>query len=312
MATIATITLNPSIDVSASTEAVEPIRKLRCTGQRREPGGGGINVARVVTRLGGECRAIYPAGGSPGRLLRRLLDQEGVINVAVDAAADTRESFTVLEQQSGQQYRFILPGGELAEREWQACLERLGKLKEPPSYVVVSGSLPSGVPADIYGRIARIAAAEGARVVVDASGPALAAAVEAGVFLLKPNLRELRDLTGQPLDEPAAWQAAAADLVRSGRVEVVALTLGDKGAFLAGRELALRAAPVDVDIVSAVGAGDSFLAAMVWRLSRRDSLEEAFRCGAAAGTAALLTPGTELCRREDVERLASQVKLSSG
>lgn len=310
MTTIVTITLNPSIDVSAATEAVEPIRKLRCFNQRRDPGGGGINVARVVTRLGGTCRAIYPAGGSPGCLLHRLLDAEGVLSLSVEATADTRESFTVLERRSGDQYRFILPGSDLAEAEWQACLRRLETLGEPPGYVVVSGSLPPGVPAEIYGRIADIAAQRGARMVLDSSGQALAAALEAGVFLVKPNLRELGDLTGRPLDRAPDWEDAAASLVRSGKAEVVALTLGDRGAFLASREVVLRAAPLEVEIASAVGAGDSFLAAMVWHLCKGDGLEDAFRYAVAAGTAALLTGGTELCRRADVERLADQVTLS--
>lgn len=310
MTTIVTITFSPSIDVSVATQAVEPIRKLRCHDLRREPGGGGINVARVVTRLGGTCRAIYPAGGSPGQLLHRLLDEEGVISLPVEVAADTRESITVLEERSGDQYRFILPAAEIAEQEWQACLERLAALAEPPGYVVVSGSLPPGVPADIYGRIAQMAAARGARMVVDSSGEALASAVSTGVALIKPNLRELQDLSGRPLERASDWENAAIGLVRSGKAEVVALTLGDKGAFLASRGLALRAAPLKVDIASAVGAGDSFLAAMVWRLSEGDALAQAFRFGMAAGTAALLTPGTELCRRDDVERLAREVKLS--
>jgi len=310
MTSVVTVTFSPTIDISASTESVRPERKLRCRNERRDPGGGGINVARVVTRLGGECRAIYPMGGSPGTLLHRLLDQEGIISRAVECTADTRESFTVLEEGTGDQYRFILPAGTLSEREWNACLERLSGLAELPAYVVVSGSLPPGVPAGIYGRVARIATALGARMVVDSSGPALAEALNAGVFLVKPNLRELSELSGRALAKAGDWERAALDLVQAGKTEVVALTLGEKGAFLASRTLRLRAAPVEVEVASAVGAGDSFLAGMVWRLSEGDGPEAAFRFAVAAGTAALLTPGTELCRKDDVERLLPQVRIS--
>jgi 6-phosphofructokinase 2 len=309
MTAILTITMNPSIDVSAATERVAPVRKLRCTAVRRDAGGGGINVARVISRLGNECRALYPAGGSPGRLLQRLLDQEGITSIAVNIEPDTRESFTILEESSSDQYRFVLPGPELDQAAGQACLDRLASLRDPPGYVVVSGSLPPGAPDDFYAQVARRAASIGARVVLDTSGAALAKALDEGIYLVKPNLRELRDLTGRSLEGEAEWEDAAARLVSSGKAEAVALTLGDRGALLVSEDCRLRAPAIPVEVASAVGAGDSFVAAMVWRLSAGGDLQDAFRYGVAAGTAALLTPGTELCRKDDVERLYSQVRL---
>ena len=305
---IITVTMNPTIDISASTPRVEPVRKLRCRNDKRDPGGGGINVARVASRLGAECRAIYPAGGSSGALLGRLLGREGVASLPVEVAGDTRESFTVLDEGRGEQYRFLLPGCPLEEAEWQACLDRVAAEPAQGGILVASGSLPPGVPADFGGRLAAIAAAEGARFAVDTSGDALQAALEHGVYLAKPNLGELRRLVGRPLEEAAEWEAAARELVAQGRAEVIALTLGERGAFLAARGLALRAAPLPVKLVSAVGAGDSFLAAMLWRLTLGKGLEDAFRYGVAAGSAALLTPGTELCRPDDVERLCREVR----
>ena len=311
MTAVLTVTMNPSIDISASTERVAPIRKLRCTAEQRDPGGGGINVARVVKRFGADCRALYPAGGSPGRLLRRLLDEEGIVSLPVDIAADTRESFTVQDESSRNQYRFVLPGPELNAGEWRQCLDRVASSPDPAAYVVASGSLPPGVPDDFYARVARIAAVRGTRVVLDTSGPALAAALDEGVHLIKPNLRELRDLSGQPLEGETDWADAAAELVRRGKADVVALTLGHLGALLVSRDLRLRAGALSVNISSAVGAGDSFLAAMVWRLSSGSTLEEAFRYGVAAGTAALLTPGTELCREDDAARLYGKVSIET-
>ncbi len=307
---ILTVTMNPSIDISASTDKVVPIRKLRCADVRRDPGGGGINVARVLKRLGGHCRALYPAGGSSGQLLHRLLEDEGIASLPVEIAADTREGFTVRDEATGDQYRFILPGASMCEADWRACLDRVAAIAGPQDYIVASGSLPPGVPDDFYARLAQIAASKGAHVILDTSGPPLAAALEAGVYLVKPNLRELRDLSARPLDRESDWASAADRLIRSGKAEIVALTLGDQGALLVSRSARLRARALAVRIASAVGAGDSFLAAMVWRLSSGGSLPEAFRYGVAAGTAALLTPGTELSRKADTDRLYEDVAVT--
>lgn len=310
MTEILTVTMNPSIDISASTDEVVPVRKLRCRDVLRDPGGGGINVARVVRRLGADCRALYPAGGPSGHLLHRLLDEEGIFSIPINGAADTRESFTVLDNASGDQYRFVLTGQQLLEESWQACLDKVAAFSKPPDYVVASGSLPPGVPTDFYATLARIAKESGACAIIDTSGPALAATLEEGVHLVKPNLRELRDLTGRPLERETEWEDAAAELVRSGAAEAVALTLGDQGALLVSRDVRIRAPAISVKIASAVGAGDSFLAAMVWGLSSGMILKEAFRYGVAAGTAALLTPGTELSHKDDIDRLYPEVVLS--
>lgn len=306
---ILTVTLNPSIDVSTATETVTPEHKLRCEEATRHPGGGAVNVARVLKRLGAECRALYPAGGILGRLLRALLEQEGVEGIAIDIAADTRESFTVLERASGREFRFVLPGPHLAPEEWQACLDQVAGLPQAPAFIVASGSLPPGAPEDFYARLARLAREQGSRMVLDASGSALAAGLDEGVYLVKPNLRELRALTALPLEEERDWTAAAHGLVDAGKAEVVALSLGHRGALLAAAGHTLRAPAIPVQIASTVGAGDSFVAAMVWRLAAGGGLEEAFRSGIAGGTAALLAPGTTLAHKEDTERLAGQVEL---
>lgn len=312
MTAILTVTMNPTIDVSAATETVAPVRKLRCSDVRRDPGGGGINVARVVKRLGGAVSALYPTGGPTGRLLNRLVEAEQIAGLTVEVAADTRESFTVLETASGEQYRFVLPGPELAEAEWQACLAQLvAPGAAPPAFLVASGSLPPGVPDDFYARLAEAADAAGSRVILDTSGPALAEALDYGVYLVKPNLRELADLTGRRLDGEADWSAAAAEIVRCGRASVVALTLAERGALLVTRDRWLRAAAPAVDVASAVGAGDSFLAGLVWRLAEGGDLEDAFRYGVAAGSAALLTPGTDLAQAADIARLYAAVRVEA-
>lgn len=308
-ATILTVTLNPSIDISAVTDRVTTEHKLRCSDVRRHAGGGAINVARVLTRYGADCKALFPAGGVLGRLLRALLDAEGIRGITFDIGSETRESFTVLERASGREFRFVLPGPGLSSAEWQEALEQVTQLREAPAYIVASGSLPPGVPDDFYARLARIARKRGSRMVLDASGAPLAAALEEGVFLVKPNLRELRELTGQPLQDEPSWERAAGELVEAGKAQVVTLSLGHRGALLAAQGLRLRAPAIPVEIASTVGAGDSFVAAMVWRLASGAALEDAFRYGVAGGTAALLAPGTSLAQKGDTERLARSVEV---
>ncbi len=309
MTSVLTITPNPAIDISTSTEHVAPIRKLRCAAMRRDAGGGGINVARVVRRLGSDVTAIYPAGGSTGQLLRRLVEQENVRSLAIKVAEETREDFTVLEEKSGHQYRFVLPGPQLAEPEWRACLSALDAMDEFPAFVVGSGSLPPGVPDDFYAQVARTAKGRGSRMVLDTSGRALVAALEEGVYLVKPNLRELRELANAPLSNQAEWLGASRRLIETGGAEVVALTLGENGALLVTREAAFRARAPDIKPLSAVGAGDSFIGGIVWSLAAGRSVADAFRHGVAAGSAAVLNPGTELCHALDVARLYEQIEL---
>jgi 6-phosphofructokinase 2 len=166
------------------------------------------------------------------------------------------------------------------------------------------------VPENFFARVARHAARLGAKCVVDTSGQALKAAIAQGVALIKPNLVELSDLVGASLETDSSRIAACRKLIADGRVEVVALTLGDQGALLVTAEKAFRAKPLAIEPVSTVGAGDSFLGGLVAALASGDSLEHAFRVAVAAASAAVLSPGTELCHEEDVRRLLAQVDVS--
>lgn len=311
MTDIVTITPNPAVDLSTSVEKILPVYKLRGTSQQRDPGGGGINVARVIRRLGGDVRAIYPVGGATGDLLRRLLDREGVPSQTFPITEETREDFFVTEASTGRPFRFILPGPSLSEGEWQQCLTLLCGIEPSPRFVVASGSLPRGVPDDFYARVTRIATRLGAKMVLDTSGPALAAAVAEGVDLIKPNLREMRELAGHEPNNAGEWEASAKALVHNGKVGTVALTMGHLGAVLVTRDQVLRAEPLPITPAGAVGAGDSFLGALLWRFASRSNLEEAFRYAVAGGAAALLNPGTSLCLPDDVERLAQQVVIKA-
>ncbi|HSV34850.1 MAG TPA: 1-phosphofructokinase family hexose kinase [Ramlibacter sp.] len=309
MTGVLTLTPNPALDLSTSTEKVMDAHKLRCEAPRFHPGGGGINVARVLHRLGERCLAVYPAGGATGERLSQLLEAEQVPAHCVAIAGETRESFSVRETATGREYRFVLPGPTLAPAEWQACLDFVQDLAMPPRHIVASGSLPPGVPVDFYARLAQVAHAQGSLLVLDASGPPLAAALEEGVYLVKPSLRELRELTGEPLEHEAQWLAAARGLVQHGQARLAALSLGERGALLVSATMALRAPAIAVPVASTIGAGDSFTAGLVLALSRGQDLQEALRTAMAASAAALLVPGTALCQPADVERLRAQVRI---
>ncbi|HKH81105.1 MAG TPA: 1-phosphofructokinase family hexose kinase [Methylovirgula sp.] len=307
MAGIVTLTMNPAVDLSTSVDRVEPLRKLRCHTGRRDPGGGGINVARVIARFGADVTAVYPVGGALGQLLQRLVQDEGIKSLTIPVLGETREDITVSDAATGQQYRFVLPGPALDRAEWTECLNVFAALR--PDFVCASGSLPPGVPDDFYARVAKIVAGWGAKFILDSSGAALNSALEERVYLIKPNLREMRELVGAALDEQGSRIDACRSLIARGAAEIVALTLGADGALLVTSDRAWQAQPLPVKPASTVGAGDSFLGAMVWALTSKMSLEESFRYAVAAGSAALLAPGTELCRPQDVRDLLSQVVI---
>jgi 6-phosphofructokinase 2 len=306
---IVTLTINPAIDIFVNVTRVEPTRKLRCSAPKRDPGGGGINVARVAHRLGADVLPIYPIGGQIGKLLHRLVEREDIESLVTPTHVETRENFTAFQEADGEQYRFVLPGSPLHRAEWEACLDKLAMLAHRPKFVILSGSLPPGVPDDFFARAIRHAKALGAKTVVDSSGPALKAALAEGVTLMKPNLVELADLAGRPLDTEAAQFAACRELIGGKRAEIVALTLGEGGALLVTERQAWRALPLTIEAVSTVGAGDSFLGGLVAALAAGKPLEEAFRVAVAAASAAVLTPGTGLCQPDDVKTLLPKVKI---
>jgi 6-phosphofructokinase 2 len=303
MPEIITLTTNPALDIATATEIIEPSRKLRCDMPRYDPGGGGINVARAAHMLGGNSLAVFPAGGASGQMIESLLCEEGVPNLAVPVPGITRESLAVVERQSGKQYRFLLPGPELGAHDQQRLLDALAAHVTPQTmFIVASGSLPPGVPNDFYARVARLARNRGAQFALDSSGEALTGA-GLGIFLIKASLRELGQLRSMTIADDVALEEAARAVIAEGRCEVLVVSLGADGALLATTEGCRRFPAASVEAVGSIGAGDSMLAGILVALARSWDLVEAVRFGIAAGSAALLRPGTELCRREDAERL---------
>jgi 6-phosphofructokinase 2 len=302
MQPIVTLTLNPAIDGASEAERVQPTRKIRTSGDRYDPGGGGVNVARVVTQLGGAALPVYLAGGATGDVLDELMRQRGLPFRRVPIAGHTRIAMNVFERATGLEYRFVPEGPEVTPGEWLECLAVVDAIDA--DWLVISGSRPRGLPDDCFVTLVRRAAARGTRVVLDSSGPALAATLAAGgLTLVKPSIGEFRALTGLPLVDADEVAEAARALVESGRAAIVAVTMGHEGAVLASREATFRRAAPPVPVRSATGAGDSFVAAMTLALAEGRPVAHAFLFGMAAGSATVMLPGTELARPEDVERL---------
>jgi 6-phosphofructokinase 2 len=306
MRNIATLTLNPTIDVAYEVSRVIPTHKMRAAREYHNPGGGGINVARVYVRLGGNARCWYMSGGATGVALDGLLDLHQLVRTRLPITGDTRISAAVLERESGQEYRFVPPGPTVSEAEWQQALDRLAQIE--CDYLVASGSLPPGVPDDFYARLARLVVPRGIRLVLDSSGAALREGLAGGgVFLVKPSNGELQQLVGRDLPDRDAIAAAAAQIVAAGQAEHVAVTMGHEGAVLATGQGTLFLPALPIEAKSAVGAGDSFVAGMVHGLSSGWPVERAFCFGMAAGAAAVLRPGTDLARPDDIERLHAMI-----
>ena len=298
---IATLTMNPALDVGTRIASVAPEIKLRCAAPRFHPGGGGINVSRAIHFLGGETTAVYAAGGHTGAMLSRLLKSEGIMCRAVPIGGITRESFVVYEDSSTLQYRFTMPGPELSAEEWIACLEAVFDCE--PDIIVASGSLPAGVPAEFYGEITRYAAQFGIRVVVDTAGEPLNRAIGKGVYLMKPNLRELELFAGEKLHDEAGIKTVARRLIAEGLSQIIVVSMGAAGAALiTAEEYQFLRAPI-VKVQSKVGAGDSMVAGLVMGLAQGWDLRETLCLGIAAGSAAVMTAGTQLCGRDDTFNL---------
>ncbi|MBP9098304.1 MAG: 1-phosphofructokinase family hexose kinase [Ferruginibacter sp.] len=307
MPKIITITLNPAIDKSTSVPVLVPEKKMKCTLPVFEPGGGGINVARAIKKLGGNATALYLAGGYTGKFFTQLLDRENIDSIVIEMANHTRENLIVLNSTANLQYRFGMPGPLVEDVEWKKLLDTLEKINGI-DFIVASGSLPPGVPVDIYARIASVAKRKGTKCVVDTSGEALQLAAEEGVYLLKPNLGELSSLVGSEEISTGMVDDVAATLIENGRSEVVLVSMGAAGAMLVTKQTVKQLSAPVVKRISTVGAGDSMVAGIIMGLSKGFSILESAKYGVASGTAATINPGTELCRLEDVERLYPLIK----
>lgn len=300
MAKIVTITLNPALDCSSTTPRIIADGKLRCSAPIFEPGGGGINVSRVIHRLGGSSVAIYPAGGSAGDTLTQLLITEGINTAPLASAQWTRQNLNVVTTQDNAQYRFIMPGAELSDIE-QATLISMLDAHSNADYCVISGSISDAMSDELLTKIIQSCQLHSIKVIFDGSGSALEKAVKGGgLYLIKPNANELAALTGAEYLQPEELETKARQIIGLGQAQVVIVSLGPQGALLVTKDICEQIIPPRVQKNSTVGAGDSMVGATITALSEGLSIREATRRGVAAGTAATMNHGSELCKASDV------------
>jgi len=328
---IATVTLNPSLDEWVELSTLRPGRLHRATSFARYAGGKGINVSRVVHELEAATRAFALAGGEDGAILRTLLQRLAIPQAFVTLAGSTRNNYKIQTRAPRLLTEINTPGPRVPKTALRALERRLFRQRPAPRCVVLSGSLPPGVPHDLYRRWIQRLHRLGIPTVLDSSGAAFRQGLRARPWLIKPNRHEAEELLQRRLSRMEDVADAASALAAQGPALVI-ISLGADGAVLAGRVNPSAAAgcvpslgiggrksvaaaqvwlarPPTVKVDSAVGAGDSLIGGFLVGWARRLSLLEAFRLGVACGAATAMTPGTELCHRADVRRLVGRVTI---
>ncbi|MBM4453242.1 MAG: 1-phosphofructokinase [Chloroflexi bacterium] len=305
---IATVTLNPSLDKTVTVERLVLEEANRWTSMRRDPGGKGINVSRVVHELRGKTIAYGFVGGIDGDILKQLLQQQGVPFDFTTIKGDIRSNLIITNLSNNSQTRIDAPGPTISKSELGSLTGKITYLEPKPDYLVLAGSVPPGVPDDIYTKLIEAAKKQGIKTVLDSDEEWLKEGIKAKPTLIKPNVYEAGVLLGTKLQDETAIVKAVKRLLAKG-IEIVAISRGKEGLIISDGNKILKVTTPKVQVRSTVGAGDSTVAALVLSLTRGDDISEASRLAVAAGTAATLTPGTELCRRRDVEKLLPQVKV---
>ncbi len=311
MKSITTLTINPALDKSTSIARLMPEHKLKCKVPSYAAGGGGINVARVIKRLDGMAKAIYQSSGEAGFLIKSLLDKELIESIPFATKEWTRENFIVVDESTNQQYRFGMPGPNYSKAELDVCLDLVKKTAQKNSFLVISGSIPDGVPVNFYAKISKWAKSEDVKVILDTSGPALKESINEGVFLVKPNLKELSELAGLDFIEGHQQEEIAMSLIHDKKAEIVVVSLGARGAMMASQFGIEYITPPTVKTKSTVGAGDSMVGGMTWALANNLDYSDVLKYGIACGTATTMNEGTQLCQLKDVTQVYEYLKAKN-
>jgi 6-phosphofructokinase 2 len=313
MPAILTVTLNPTVDFATTAPKVEPGPKLRCTEPEIDPGGGGINVSRAIQLLGGQSTGMVAIGGTTGAQLLELLAIEGVATVAIQGPGETRQSVSVTDLSTGLQYRFVMPGPTWKKKDVARALAAIDRAAGDGAFVVLSGSQPPGVAKDFPAILSQHVAGKHARLIVDTSGPALFHLVETpheALYVLRMDGEEAEELAGRPLPSRRDTADFAEELVQKRVAEIVIVARGADGSVLSSAEGSWHTVSPPVKVVSAVGAGDSFVGAFTLALSRDTPPGECLRWGVAAAAAAVTTEATRLFTRKDVEAMFQRCVLT--
>jgi len=305
---IATITLNPSLDITITVHGLVVDETNRWTSSRLYAGGKGINVSRAIYEMGGRSVAYGFIGGSPGRQVEIMLDAEGVPFSFNPIEHETRTNFIITDTKTSQQTRIDAPGPRISKKEFDRFHRKIMQIQPQPDLVVVGGSVPPGLPVNIYYDMIREAWEFKVRSILDSEGQWLEEGIKAKPYLIKPNVHEAEGLLKRELPTEEAIIDAALDLLEMG-IGIAVISRGKDGLVAATKKSLVKAVPPEVKVRSAVGAGDCTIAGLALKIVKNEPLIEACRLAVAMGTAAVLTPGNELCHRADVERLLPEIKV---
>ena len=305
--TIYSVTLNPALDESISIDSLNAGATNRCAYNGLDPGGKGINASRVIHRLGRGTLAFGLAGGVSGGYLSSALDREGVPHDLETIDGFTRVNVMFYETFNQERTRLLLPGPAVSRAHVLAIARRL-EVVAPGEIVIFGGSLPPGLPTETYAEFIVRLYDRGVRCIIDASGAALASALEANPLLVRTNVEDAEQLLGRRLQTDDAIVDAACEL-RARGAHYAVISRGALGAVGTGSEGVFNVIPPSRQATSAAGAGDSMTAGMAIAFNEGLSFEHALRWGAAAGTATAMMPGTALCNPRDVYRLIPDVRV---
>lgn len=307
---ILTVTLNPTVDISLEVDRLNDEGKNRATVRSVQGGGGGINVARCVGRLGGSALALHTFGREVGQRLNRLLDEEGLTHQGIEIGSDTREAVVVAETEVWHSYHLVPPGAELTAAEQDRCVDAIVAAAQHFPYLVLTGSVPPGLPDDFCARIVRCVDPSATRVVLDIAGAQLREVLNADSFAIRLDRREAAGLIGRPIECFADAQAANDLLLETGATGHTITTVAALGAVYSNPRFHHRiSAPIPPSPArSDACAGDSLVGAFTYQLATGADCLYACEYGVAAAAATVLRPGTEVFDPATVEALHRAVR----
>ncbi len=306
---IVTLTPNPVLDRTLTVQHIEFDDVLRATSTRLDWGGKGFNVSRALKALGKESVAMAFAGGGTGHVLQQGLNRLGIVTDFVAISGETRTNVVIVDQTTGRHIKVNEAGPSIAPQEHDELLQRIRLRVKPGDLWVLAGSLPPGLPVSFYAEVIELLQSSGARAFLDTSGEPLRLGCAAQPALVKPNIAEAQEITGQRIDSPHDALIAAGHFLSKG-IDRVALSMGADGLVLATADEAVWAKPPAVQVSNPTGAGDSLLAGVAWALQQGLPLQDVARWGASAGTASAMRDGVSVGSRAEVEAIYQQTLIS--
>lgn len=304
---ICTVTLNPALDKTVEIPSLTIDSVNRITTMRTDPGGKGINVSKVISKLGGKSIATGILGGGTGRAIQSALEAMGLETSFLFADGETRTNLKVIDPVSHTNTDINEPGVTVSEEILNGLLHDILEMVSAGDIVVLSGSLPKGAPKDTYKTWVKACKEAGAKVILDADGDLLAAGIEASPYLIKPNNHELSKLMGETLETPQELEKAARGLMEKYKIAKIVVSMGGAGALYVTEEETIYAEGLKVPVGSTVGAGDSVVAALAVAEESGMSLEETVRLSTATGAANVMCSGTQAAEYDVIEGLIPQV-----